>query len=200
LPRAPELPPEPSLQDGRVQRGARNRERIVEALIELIRAGSLKPTAEEVAARAEVGTRTVFRHFDDMEALYAEMDQTIQKEAAKLNTTFDPAGSLDDRIDNLIEQRAAVFEFITPFKRAAALQLWRSNFLRARRDKLTQGLRLQLLIAFPELAKKSAAHRHAAELAASFESWSRLRGDQGLSRDAAASAIKLLLHSMLDER
>ena len=43
----------PTDEDGRVQRGARNRERILDALLELVRAGELLPTAEQVAARAQ---------------------------------------------------------------------------------------------------------------------------------------------------
>ena len=53
--------------DGRVLRGARTRERIVDAVFELVSEGTVRPTAEEVASRAGVGIRTVFRHFDDME-------------------------------------------------------------------------------------------------------------------------------------
>jgi AcrR family transcriptional regulator len=51
-----------------VQRGARNRAAIVAALLELVGEGELEPTAEQVAERACVGTRTVFRHFADMES------------------------------------------------------------------------------------------------------------------------------------
>src|SRR3546814_3782718 len=38
------------------------------------------PSAEQVAARADVGLRTVFRHFKDMESLYREMSAVIERE------------------------------------------------------------------------------------------------------------------------
>ncbi len=195
--RAPESSEDSSTLDGRVRRGARNRERIVEALLELLRAGSLRPTAEQVADRAGVGTRTVFRHFDDMDSLYAEMDQAVKKRAGTLTEPLEPGRSLADRIDWVIDRRAAVYEYIAPFKRAAALQLWRSDFLRARHDDMNCGLRSQLLSAIPEFEQLSPAHRDAAELATSFESWNRLRTDQGLEGDAAAAALKTLLRALL---
>lgn len=196
--RAPESSAEASGLDGRVQRGARNRERIVDALLELVRAGELRPTAEQVADRAGVGTRTVFRHFDDMESLYAEMNEAIQSEGRQIvDASFDASGSLSERIDLVVERRAAVFEYITPFKRAAALQLWRSGFLREQHNRMNRGLRKQLLEALPELAAQGEAAQDAAELATSFESWNRLRGDQRLGHERAAAAVRAVLHRLL---
>ena len=51
-------------QDGRRQRSARSRVRIVEAMFALIRAGDMNPSAAALAEEANVGIRTVFRHFD----------------------------------------------------------------------------------------------------------------------------------------
>jgi AcrR family transcriptional regulator len=53
--------------DGRRQRSSRSRERIVLAMIDLIRAGEMSPAAARVAEKANVGLRTVFRHFEEME-------------------------------------------------------------------------------------------------------------------------------------
>ncbi|HAY44774.1 MAG TPA: transcriptional regulator, partial [Gammaproteobacteria bacterium] len=52
--------------DGRHQRSRDSKRKIVTAMLELVRAGIIAPTAEEVAARANVGLRTVFRRFKDM--------------------------------------------------------------------------------------------------------------------------------------
>ncbi|MFX8786073.1 hypothetical protein ABTM90_19835, partial [Acinetobacter baumannii] len=49
--------------DGRRQRGQNNRARIVKAVLELTREGTFTPSAEQVARRADVSLRTVFRHF-----------------------------------------------------------------------------------------------------------------------------------------
>ena len=66
--RAPDADGAVAMQDGRVQRGARNREAILDACLELIRERAALPTAQDVAVRAGVQVRTVFRHFDDMAA------------------------------------------------------------------------------------------------------------------------------------
>ena len=49
--------------DGRRRRGEDNRARIVAALVALVREDNFTPGAEEVAIRADVSLRTVFRHF-----------------------------------------------------------------------------------------------------------------------------------------
>src|SRR5690349_9919551 len=66
--------------DGRRVRRDNNRRRIVAAMLDLVRAGAISPVAEEVADRAGVGLRTVFRHFDDMDSLYREMAETMRNE------------------------------------------------------------------------------------------------------------------------
>lgn len=61
----------PAAKDGRRRRSAQSRDRIVEALLDLVAGVVVTPSAEAVAARAGVGLRTVFRHFRDMESLSA---------------------------------------------------------------------------------------------------------------------------------
>src|SRR3546814_18346240 len=63
----------PPRVDGRRERGRSSHRRIVEAMMELIAQGDLSPSAARVAEEAGIGLRTVFRHFDDMDALYAEI-------------------------------------------------------------------------------------------------------------------------------
>ena len=53
-------------------------------MLELVREGRIAPTAEEVAQRASVGLRTVFRRFKDMESLYAEMSVAIGERVAPI--------------------------------------------------------------------------------------------------------------------
>ena len=60
--------------DGRRMRSKRSRAAIVEAALDLIREGTLVPTAQQISDRAGVGMRTFFRHFEDMEALFAALD------------------------------------------------------------------------------------------------------------------------------
>jgi AcrR family transcriptional regulator len=66
------------IADGRRKRGDQSRRQIVDAMIDLVRSGEMSPSAAQVAERAGVGLRTVFRHFDEMEVLYREMAEVIR--------------------------------------------------------------------------------------------------------------------------
>jgi len=74
------MQPTPTELDGRFARSARTRTKIVDAMYALIREGTLIPTAQQVATRADVGIRTVFRHFSDMEQLYRAIDTRLADE------------------------------------------------------------------------------------------------------------------------
>ena len=55
--------------DGRTARRDRNRELVLDAALELFREGHLEPTALQVAERSGLSPRSVFRYFEDTEAL-----------------------------------------------------------------------------------------------------------------------------------
>jgi AcrR family transcriptional regulator len=175
--------------DGRVLRGERNREKIIAALLELIREGNPRPTAEQVAERAGVGARTVFRHFDDMESLFVETTARVERELEpQLESALD--GSLEERVRRVVRDRAALFERIAPFKRSGNLQRHRSAFLQERHVKMARSLRAHLRTVLPELESAPAAVAEALELVTSFEAWDRLRSDQRLGRERAAAAVE----------
>ncbi|WP_415427269.1 TetR/AcrR family transcriptional regulator, partial [Staphylococcus borealis] len=73
--------------DGRRRRSQDSRARIVQAMLDLVREGDVSPSAELVAARADVGLRTVFRHFSDLDSLYREMSAVISSELMALVET-----------------------------------------------------------------------------------------------------------------
>ena len=58
-----------SAEDGRRLRRERNRDAVVQAVLELVREGELAPGVEAVAARAGLSARSVFRYFDDLDDL-----------------------------------------------------------------------------------------------------------------------------------
>lgn len=185
--------------DGRVRRSQRSGLAIVDALMGLVGEGNVEPTAQQVAARAQVGIRTVFRRFSDMESLFAEMDARLQAEALPLLFSGRAAGTRAARARALVRQRAAFFERIAPYKRSGDLKRWRSPFLRAGHARLVQGLRADLLRRLPELRGAPAAIVDALDLATSFEAWNRLRSEQGLSRARAHGAVERLVLSLVHQ-
>ena len=188
------LPPiaEPGARDGRVRRSERSREAIVGALLDLIGSGVAAPTARQVAERGGVGIRSVFRHFSEMESLYAAMDARLEREARRMFLGGERSGSLVERTRGFVRQRAAVFERIAPFKRAANLQRPRSSFLEQRHRLLQRELRADLLSWLPELRSADAALVESFDALGSFEAWDRLRTEQALGAKAVVAALERL--------
>lgn len=185
--------------DGRVRRGERSDQAIVESLVALVGEGVLEPTAQQVAARAGVGIRTVFRRFSDMERLFAEMSTRIQAEILPLILGGEPAGDPTERACAMIGRRVAFFERIAPFKRASNLKRWRSPFLRTGHGQLVRGLRDELLRWLPELRRAPGNLVDALELVTSFEAWDRLRTEQRLGRERAQAVVERMVLGLVAE-
>jgi AcrR family transcriptional regulator len=176
--------------DGRVRRGERSDQAIVDAMIELVGDGILEPTAQQVAGRAGVGIRTVFRRFSDMERLFSEMSTRMQAEVLPVLLDGAPGGDLPERARALVARRVAFFERIARYKRAANLRRSRSPYLSARHVELVKLLKTELLRWLPELRRAPAALVDALELATSFEAWDRLRTEQRLGKERAHAALE----------
>ena len=176
--------------DGRFRRGERSRQAIVAALVELVGRGILQPTAQQVADQAGVGIRSVFRHFSEMESLYAAMDARLEGDAVPILRGGSRTGTLEQRVTGLVRQRAALFERIAPYKRSANLLRWRSRFLQGRHRRLQEGLREDLVAWLPELKGAPADLVEALDLALGFEAWDALRGDRGLSTKLAMAVLE----------
>ena len=192
-------PGEPSpRRDGRVQRGARNYELIVQAFDDLVRAGTVEPSVEEVAARAGVGTRTIFRQFQDLETLSCSIGERVLGEILALVEPTLPVGRLAEDLRVLIARRARVFEHLTPFRRAARVVRHRVVFVAEQEALMTRMLRNALVaIVTPHLAADAGDILEAIDVLLSFEAWDRLRDQQKLSAKRAeqvllGAALKLL--------
>src|SRR5260221_1532655 len=149
--------------DGRVRRGARNREAIVDALVACYEAGELRPSVPEVAARAGVSVRSVHNHFADVEALRAEVAQRQWQRFAPL---IGPAATIDE----LVGQRAAFYEAVTPVRRAALLSIHDSPAIARNLARLDRLLRRQLDATFPTLMSDAL---DALELVTNCDAWNR---------------------------
>lgn len=185
--------------DGRRRRGQNNRARIVTAMLEIIRTGDMSPSADQVAARADVGLRTVFRHFKDMDSLYSEMSIAIEDELRAVVVTPFRSTDWKDRVIELVDRRAFAFEKIAPFKHASEAYRHRSRFLDQDSGKLVMVLR-QILVGElrPPLADDP-LKVETLDLLLSFEAWSRLRREQGLSIETASQVLRAAVRRILDE-
>jgi len=189
----------PESADGRARRSEKSREAIVDAMFGLIGEGVLAPTARQVADRAGVGLRSVFRHFSDMESLFAAMDARLRSEAIPLLMEIETEGGLHRRAGALVGRRVRLFERVAAYKRSANLARARSPFLRGRHDALVRDLRENLLRWLPELEHAPAGLVEALALATSFEAWDQLRSDQRLTRERAQAALERTVLALVDD-
>jgi AcrR family transcriptional regulator len=198
-----EDPVEVNTTDGRHARSDRTRAAVAAAMLDCFLEGILRPSAEEVAGRAGVSRRAVFRHFENMEALQEEASR-LQIERV-LREPFPPLleeGSLDQRIDAMVAHSAHRNEVITPVRRAALLSEPFSDVIRERHAWLRRLVRKQLRSVFgPELDTMPDPERREriAQLRSllSFSYWEALRCHEGLSREAAERVLMYNLHGVL---
>jgi len=172
--------------DGRVERGARNREAIVDALLACYEAGVLRPSIPEVAERAGVSTRSVHNHFADVEALRAEVAHRQAERYAHLMTAV-------ASLDALLDARAAFFEAVTPVRRAALLTVDRSPTIAANLARLDHVLRRQITALFPGL---DVGMLEAIDALTSWDTWNRLRTAQGLSVAHARAVLERTIRTL----
>ena len=174
--------------DGRRRRGEDNRARIVAAMLEIVQSGEVAPSAEQVAARADVGLRTVFRHFSDMDSLYREMSEAIEIEVKAVADQPFKAPDWRGRVLELVGRRGVAFEKIGPFRKASDAFRHRSRFLGDDADRLSQRLREILERVVADAVDRQTLE--ALDLLLSFEAWSRLREEQGLSVDQTQAVLE----------
>src|SRR5512147_1127801 len=94
----------PASADGRLRRSQESRRQIVEALLALVGDGEIAPSAEQVAKRAKVGLRSVFRHFKDMNELYREITAILATRFAALAKKPFKAEAGPQRLREIVER------------------------------------------------------------------------------------------------
>lgn len=191
--------------DGRRARRDRNRDAVVDALLELYHEGRLDPSSDEIATRAGLSPRSLFRYFDDIDDLCQSAIARQQDRVRPLvEMTVRATASTTDRVQALVEQRVALFDAIGAAGQVARL---RAPFQPLVAAELTAGrafLRSQIKrLLRPELSSM-ASQRATATLAAidvlcSFESYQLLRADQSLSRSRTVTALVDTLTALLTQ-
>jgi len=176
--------------DGRVQRSLNSRQKIMDAVLGFCNDGVLIPTAQEVADRAGVGLRTVFRHFSDMQSLFIEMNSQIIAHVTPLFADLDRSGPLESRIARLVSLHCQVFDEIGNYMRASLAQAWKFEALHKNYKRGNDALRADMKLWLPELESLDDSVALEIELLLSFESWDRMRRFNGLSRDEFEALLR----------
>jgi AcrR family transcriptional regulator len=185
--------------DGRRLRSRDSKRKIVAAMLELVREGRIAPTAEEVAQRANVGLRTVFRRFKDMESLYAEMAIAIGEQVAPIVEPALGDNTWAQNFTRLVTRRLRVYEVIMPYRVAAEVLKFQSDVLLTHHLDIVRTERERLKAVLPAFLLKDRPIIEALEAVLSFDMWNQLRNDQNLSTEQAAEVINRILSRLLPE-
>jgi AcrR family transcriptional regulator len=183
--------------DGRRARSRSSRSKIVEAMLHLVGNGDVAPSAARVADIAGVGLRTVFRHFDDMDALYREMSAVIEERVLPIIAQPLMGSNWKAKMSEIADRRAIVFETILPYRISANLKRFQSSYLMQDYQRLLKAEADGIEALLPESAKKDTVGMRGLNVILSFQTWRLLRHDQGLSTDDARHVIKRLLTDAL---
>jgi AcrR family transcriptional regulator len=175
-------------EDGRRKRSRTSRDKIVAAMLALVEEGAITPSAEQVATRAQVGLRTVFRQYKDMETLYAAMLGGLTKYYEGWAAPF-TAPDWQGRVREAVERRVATYERLLPFKRAGDAHRHMSPAIAEENDRMLALMRARLRSLIPEAVASDTIAFETLDLVASFAAWQRLRIEQDLPFEQARAVV-----------
>ena len=185
--------------DGRHARRERNRLAVVDAMLKLYAAGNLNPSSDEIAERADLSPRSLFRYFDDIDdlvrvAVARQHDRVVP--LAELNTAW--TAPLAERVQRLVKQRLQLFDGIssvgTVARIRAPFQPLIAAELAAARGYWREQVRQLFAPELRALGKATALSVLASiDVLTWYESMQLLRDDQHLTSAQMAAA---LVHSV----
>ena len=184
--------------DGRTARAVRTRAAIVEACIELIDEGDLRPTAPRIAERASVSVRSVFQHFADLDTLFVAVGERVVERTQHLVGPIDPDLPLADRVDAIVIQRTRLIEALTPIRRSAMVHQAESSEIGRMFDEAHQLGRTQVKVVFQrEIGALEDGRRQlidAIDVALSWGTWEVLR----LANQRSVEESQVVVHQLVE--
>lgn len=198
LDNAPDImDPATESEDGRKRRSERSREQIIEAMFELVAQGELDPGAARIAEVANVSLRTVFRHFEEVDGLYQEMNRRVKEEVMPIVKAPFNSTNWRDTVLELVQRRSEVFERIMPYRVCGSIRRFRSAYLMQGHQDFVAMERSILDSVLPEEVRTDVVLEAAFDSVLGFDTWRRLRQDRGLSVEEARAAVRKLVEALL---
>lgn len=191
--------PEFNETDGRRLRSAISRERIINAVIALIDEDDGVPAAEAIAARAGVGLRSLFRHFGDMDSLYAAVLNQIGQRYQHMLTPY-AAADWQGQLREAMARRLDLYCGGLRYRRAADQYRAGSEMMRNGRIAMDQMLRARLESVVPAALQADRIWFEQLDLWLSLDSYARLRDRQGMDHDGAAAIISTAVEALIAAR
>lgn len=189
--------------DGRTARRDRNRELALDAVLALFTEDHLFPSAPQVAERSGVSLRSVFRYYEDTEALIeAAMARHLEVIAPLFEIADLGEGPFEERVKRFTASRLHLYRAVAPTARAAISRAATSEIIAERLVRVRrQGRELLEAMFAPELRAMPAPRRRSAVAAADtmfqFEGVEHLCEHLGLSDSRAAEVLRHGLRTLL---
>jgi AcrR family transcriptional regulator len=188
--------------DGRKARLERNRAEIVRAQVEHVRETGRLATADEIAERANVSQRSVYRIFGDKATLLREATNYVYRQLAE-EFPFPELGelSMHERIHRIVDHLASIYEFITPMKRVLAKSEIDPELALEERERVRARYLARIRDGFSDLGvpeEPLPARLRAFGLIASWNAWEYLRSEARLSIEDAKEVIRHAIAAVLN--
>ena len=170
-------------KDGRKLRSESTAELILNTALKIVRRGNIDISFEAIAKEAKIGTRTIFRHFKDKEALQENLDQVLAHEFTNAFLSIDREDNLEKRIENLSTVLIQLYIKNQNILRWTFKNVWRDKTLRKNMFSWNQILRDFVYSILPEIQEKNKSEREVIFECMSFMFFLRLTVVQGLNKE-----------------
>jgi AcrR family transcriptional regulator len=190
--------------DGRVARRDRNRDAVLDAMLDLFSEDDLDPDLDAVALRSGVSARSVYRYFEDREGLVrAAIERHLEHSIPLFLVKPLGEGSLGDRIERIVGARLRLHESIGATARAGRVRATFDPIVREQLDITRRAMREQVEHHFaPELQQLATRPRRflstAIDVLLQLESLDYYRLHRGFTLVSTRDQLVDTLHSLLE--
>ena len=171
-------------KDGRKLRSESTADHILNTAIKIARKGDIDSMSfNSIAKEANIGTRTIFRHFKDQESLQESLDQKLGEEFTSYFSKINKEDNLERRIENVSSTLIQFFVKNQNIIRWTLRNIWRDKNLRQNMFSWNQILRNFVYSILPEIQEKKKSEREIIFECMSFLFFLRLIVVQGLNHE-----------------
>ena len=171
-------------KDGRKLRSESTADHILNTAIKIARKGDIDSMSfNSIANEANIGTRTIFRHFKDQESLQDSLDQKLGEEFTSYFSKINKEDNLETRIENLSSTLIQFYVKNQNIIRWTLRNVWRDKNLRQNMFSWNQILRNFVYSILPEIQEKKKSEREIIFECMSFLFFLRLIVVQGLNHE-----------------
>lgn len=185
--------------DGRHRRRVINRTTVLDTMIDLWRDGHYEATSVEIAERAGLSPRSLFRYFDDVDDLVrATIDHVLSLASGVGVIRVEPAADTAVKVGALLASRDELYRAVGVAAHAARIAQDSSPLVAERIAETRRAMRDQLVRLFEhELTTSAAGVLELTELLTSFESWELRQGWDPAARAHAETLLASTLTTLL---